>query len=137
MIAGSTWSYRLRSPAQVFLDFLHFKTKSTAIEGEFRIKISAVLIGIVALSLVELALMFWLGGRDVEGFCDEIRPGLPVAQLKGLAEEHDVRLDLPGSREDSGAYLAVAHTPRSFGRHTCMVRHDGNAVSGSQYGYAD
>jgi hypothetical protein len=100
-------------------------------------KISAVLIGIAALSLVEIALMFWLGGRDVKNFCHEIRPGLPTAQLAGLAKKHDVRLGLPGSRDDSGVYLTLVHTPRSFGRHTCMVRHDNTAVIGSQYGYAD
>ena len=100
-------------------------------------KISAILIGIVALSLVELALMFWLGGRDVKNFCHEIRPGLPTVQLAGLVKKHDVRLNMPGSREGSGLYLVLAHTPRSFGRHTCMVRHDNAVVIESQYKYAD
>ena len=100
-------------------------------------KIALVLIGIAALSSVELVSMFWLGGRDVKNFCDEIKPGLPAAQLAGLAKKHDVRLNMPGSRENSGMYLVVAQTPRSFGRHTCMVRHDGNTVTGSRHGYAD
>lgn len=99
-------------------------------------KISAVLIGIAALSLVEVALMYWLGGRDVKNFCHEIKPGLPAAQLADLAKKHGVRLSLPGSREDSGVYLTLVHTPRSFGRHTCMVRHDNTVVIGSQYKYA-
>jgi hypothetical protein len=100
-------------------------------------KISAVLIGIVALSLVEFAVMFWLGGKDVNNFCNEIKPGITIAQLSELAKKHDIRLSMPGSRDGSGAYSALAHTPRSFGRHTCMVRHDNSAVIESRYGYAD
>lgn len=102
-----------------------------------KFKIAIVLIGIVALSLVEFAVMFWLGGKDVNNFCNEIKPGISTAQLEGLAKKHDVRLSMPGSRDGSGAYSALAHTPRSFGRHTCLVRHDNSVVSGSRYGYAD
>ncbi|HEU0282997.1 MAG TPA: hypothetical protein VFQ99_04385 [Gallionella sp.] len=100
-------------------------------------KITIVLIGIVALSLIELSLMFWLGGRDVKNFCHEIKPGLPTAQLAGLAKKYNVHLGLPGSRDDSGAYSTLVHTPRSFGRHACMVRHDNAVVIGSQYIHTD
>ncbi len=81
--------------------------------------------------------MFWLGGRDVKNFCHEIRLGIPTSQLAALANKHGVRLNMPGSREGSGAYLALAHTPRSFGRHVCTVLHDNTLVIGSRYGYAD
>jgi len=100
-------------------------------------KIMLVVIGIVALSLSEITFMFWLGGNDVRKFCNEIKPGLPVAQLAVLAKRYDVRFSLPGSRADSGVYLVPVNTPRSFGRHTCVVRHDNTIVTGSQYGYAD
>lgn len=100
-------------------------------------KIAMILIVIAALSSIELVLMFWLGGRDVKNFCHEIKPGIPTSQLAALAKKHNVRLNMPGSREGSGAYLALAHTPRSFGRHTCTVRHDNTVVIGSQDGYAD
>jgi hypothetical protein len=101
------------------------------------LKISISLIGLVALALIGFALMFWLGGNDVKNFCHEIKPGLPIAQLADLAKKYDVRLRLPGSREDSGVYWTLVYTPRSYGRHTCMVRHDNTVVIGSQYGYAD
>ena len=81
--------------------------------------------------------MFWLGGKDVNNFCNEIKPGISTAQLADLAKKHDVRLNMPGARDGSGVYSALAHTPRSFGRHTCMVRHDNAVVIGGQYGYAD
>ena len=100
-------------------------------------KLSAVLIGIAALSLVEIAVMYWLGGKDVRNFCNEIKPGMPIAQLNDLARKYDVRLNMPGTREGSGVYLALASTPRSFGRHTCLVRHDSHTVSASQNGHAD
>lgn len=101
------------------------------------LKIMLVLTGIVALSLSEVALMFWLGGKDVKNFCQEIKPGIPVMQLAGLAKKHDVRFSLPGVRDETGAYLTLVNTPRSFGRHTCMVRHDNTVIIESQYRYAD
>lgn len=101
------------------------------------LKVVIGLIGLAALALSEFALMFWLGGNDVKSFCREIKPGLPIAQLQVLAEKHDVRYRLPGLREDSGAYWMLVNTPRSFGRHTCSVRHDNAVVISSQYGFAD
>ena len=101
------------------------------------LKIILVLIGIAALSLGEIALMFWFGGKDVKNFCQEIKPGIPIMQLAALAKKHDVRFSLPGVRDDTGAYLTLVNTPRSFGRHTCMVRHDNTAILESQYRYAD
>lgn len=102
-----------------------------------RLKIALVLAGIAALSLSELALMFWLGASDVEGFCDEIEPGSPVARIAVLAKKYGVSYRLPGLREDSGAYLAFVNTSRSYGRHTCIVKHDNNVIIGSHYQYAD
>lgn len=101
------------------------------------LKIVLVLIGIAALSLSEVALMFCFGGKDVKNFCQEIKPGIPIMQLAGLAKKHDVRFSLPGVREDTGVYLTFVNTPRSFGRHTCMVRHDNIVIIESQYRYSD
>lgn len=100
-------------------------------------KITIVLIGIAALALSEISLMYWLGGNDVKNFCAEIKPGLPIAQLAGTAKNYDVRYTLPGFRDNSGSYWTLVNTPRSFGRHTCMVRHDNTVVIESRYGYAD
>lgn len=100
-------------------------------------KIMLVLIGIAALSLSEISLMFWLGGNDVKKFCNEIKHGLPIAQLGDLAKRYDVRYRLPGSCEASGLCRVYVNTPRSFGRHVCMVQHDNDRVIGSQYIYAD
>lgn len=91
-------------------------------------KIILVLLGIAVVSLSEIGLMFWLGKRDVENFCRETIPGTPVARLSELAQKHNVRYVLPGLHEQPGTYLVVATTPRSFGRYTCRVRHDGNLV---------
>ncbi len=101
------------------------------------LKILLVLAVVGILSLTEVGVMFWLGGRDVKNFCEEIKPGTPVAQLEQLAKKHDVRYKLPGLREDSGAYVATVNTPRSFGRHTCMVRHDNTRVIEGWYAFAD
>lgn len=95
------------------------------------------LIGLAALALSEVALMFWLGRNDVKNFCHEIKHGRPIAQLTVLAKKHDVRYTMPGSRENSGTYRTLVNTPRSFGRHTCLVRHDSTVVISSQYGFTD
>lgn len=101
------------------------------------LKIMLVLIGIAALSLTEIGLMFWLGKKDVENFCREITPGIPVAQLANLAKKHDVRYALPGLRGHSGTYRLVVTTPRAFGRHTCIVQHDNVLVIAARYGTED
>lgn len=94
------------------------------------------LAGVIAVALISFGLMFWFGGNDVNNFCRDATPGLPFAQLAALADKHNVRL-VPGSHDGSGAYSLLAHTPRSFGRHTCLVRHDKRVVIESQYGFAD
>ena len=95
------------------------------------------LVGLLVLWFLGFVIMFWLGGKDVKNFCSEAKPGQPVSELTALAKKHGVSITLPGSREDSGAYWTLAHTWRSNGRHTCMVRHDNIKVLISQYGYAD
>jgi len=101
------------------------------------LQITLVLAGIIALSLVEISIMFWSGGKDVHDFCMEIKPGLPVSQIADLAKEHNVRYVLPGSVDNSGGYRVLVSSPRSFGRHTCLIRHDHVRVIESRYGYAD
>lgn len=100
------------------------------------LRIGLGLAGLVGVAIVGLSLMFWFGGNDVENFCQEATPGLPFARLAVLADKHHLRL-VPGSRDGSGAYSLLAHTPRSYGRHTCLVRHDNHVVIESQNGFSD
>jgi len=92
--------------------------------------------GLIAAAFIGFGLMFWFGGNDVENFCREATPGLPYAQLAPAAEKHGLQLT-QGPRDASGAYSLLAHTPRSYGRHTCMVRHDNQAVIDSRYQFSD
>jgi hypothetical protein len=101
------------------------------------LKIALALIGLAALASSELAIMFWLGGKDVKSFCHDINPGLPISQLAVLAKKHDVRYTLPGLREESGKYRISVNTPRSFGRHTCLVQHDNRVIIARRYEFAD
>lgn len=94
------------------------------------------LAGLIAVAMIGFGVMFWSGGNDVESFCRDATPGLPFAQLAALAEQHHVRL-VPGSRDASGPRSLLAHTPRSYGRHTCLVWHDDRVVIQSRYGFAD
>ena len=91
--------------------------------------------GVVVVAMVGFGLMFWIGGNDVNNFCQEARPGLPVSELAALAAKYHVRLR-PGLREVSGARTLQAHSPRSYGRHTCAVRIDGKMVIDRQVNYA-
>lgn len=94
------------------------------------------LAGLILVAFIGFGLMFWFGGNDVNNFCRDVVPGLAFAQLAILADKHDVRL-VPGSRDGSGAHSLLAHTSRSYGRHTCLVRHDNHVVIESQYGFSD
>jgi hypothetical protein len=94
------------------------------------------LAGLIVIAFVGFGLMFWFGGNDVENFCLDAAPGLPFDQLAALADKHHVRL-VPGSRDSSGAYSSLAYTPKSYGRHTCLVLHDKHVVIESRYGFAD
>ncbi len=95
-----------------------------------------VLGGLLVAAMVGFGLTFWIGGNDVNNFCQEAAPGLPVSKLSALATKYHVRLK-PGLRDASGARTLLAHSPRSYGRHTCTVRHDGNVVTDRQVNYAD
>ena len=95
-----------------------------------------VLGGLLVAAMVGFGLTFWIGGNDVNNFCQEVRPGLPVSELAALAAKYHVRLR-PGLRDASGARTFVAHSPRSYGRHTCAVRVDGKMVIDRQVNYAD
>lgn len=92
--------------------------------------------GLIVVALVGFGAMFWFGGNDVENFCRDAVPGLPFAELVALAGKHDVRLTA-GADDGSGAQSLLAHTPRSYGRHTCLVRHDGKTVIESRYEFTD
>ncbi len=90
-------------------------------------RLGFALAALVVVAMVGFGLMFWIGGNDVNNFCQAAMPGLPVAELPALAAKHNVRLK-PGLRDTAGARTLLAHTPRSYGRHTCTVRHDDNVV---------
>jgi len=94
------------------------------------------LAGVVVVAMIAFGLMFWIGGNNVDNFCQEANPGFRVAELPALAARHHVRLK-PGPRDASGARTVLVHTPRSHGRHTCLVRHDGNVVIDRRFGFAD
>lgn len=91
----------------------------------------------VVLWAASFTVLFWLGGNDIEAFCSEAKFSLPVPELAALAQKHGVSIRLPGVREDAGTYSVLANTWRSYGRHTCLVRHDNTKVLSSQYGYVD
>lgn len=99
-------------------------------------KVGFALGGLAVVAMAVFGLTFWIGGNDVNNFCQEARPGLPVSELPALAAKYHVRLK-PGLRDVAGARTLVAHSPRSYGRHTCTVRIDGKAVTDRQVNYAD
>ena len=71
------------------------------------------------------------GEKRMTAVCAQIQPGMNLAALKGLAEEHG--LSAPG--KDSGVtYLAES---RTYGRFACKVVLDAGVVKSSEYNYAD
>lgn len=94
------------------------------------------LAGLVALALIAFGIMVWSGGDAVEKFCRQATAGLPTAGLAALAEQHHVRL-VSLSADNTGLHTVLAHAPRSYGRHTCRVRHDTQVVIESRHAFAD
>lgn len=104
--------------------------------GRLLARTGLALAGLVAAAVIGFGLMFWIGGNDVNNFCQEAQPGLTISELPALAVKHNVRIK-PGLRDTSGARTFLVHTPRSYGRHTCTVRHDDKVVLDRQVNYAD
>lgn len=100
------------------------------------VKAGFALAGLVVVAMAGFGLMFWIDGNDINNFCQEASPGLAVAELPALAARHHVRLK-PVARDASGVVTLLAHTRRSYGRHTCLVRHDGKVVIERRVDYAD
>lgn len=92
--------------------------------------------GVVVLAMVAFGAIFSSGGNDIEAFCQSAKPGLPVTELAALAERHGVRLRKM-SGADSGPPSLLAHTARSYGRHTCVIVHDNQIVVESRNSFAD
>lgn len=87
--------------------------------------------------VVSFAVVFHRGGEHVGEFCGRVSPGITLGELAAMAEEEGVSLTLPGHRREDGMFLARAHSRASFGRHTCLVVHDGVRVVGVQFEFAD
>jgi hypothetical protein len=71
------------------------------------------------------------GEKRMTAVCAQIQPGMNLAQLKGLAEEHG----LTAPHRDSGVtYLGES---RTYGRFACKVVLDAGIVKSSEYQHAD
>jgi hypothetical protein len=99
-------------------------------------RIGRIVAGLVVVTLVGFGLLFHSGGNAVRAFCRDATPGLPVARLAALAAADDVRLTA-ASGDGFGGFSLFAYSPRSFGRHNCLVRHDNDVIIESRYGFAD
>ena len=81
--------------------------------------------------------VFHRGGERVREFCCRVSPGITLGELAAMAAEEGVSLTLPGHRREDGMFLARVHSRASFGRHTCLVVHDGVRVVGARFEFAD
>ena len=71
------------------------------------------------------------GEKRMTAVCAQIQPGMNLAQVKGLAEEHG----LTAPHKDSGVtYLGES---RTYGRFACKVVLDAGIVKSSEYQHAD
>ncbi len=71
------------------------------------------------------------GEKRMTAVCSQIQPGMDLAQLTSVADEHG----LTRPSKDSGVmYLAEA---RTYGRFACKIAFDAGIVKSSEYNYAD
>lgn len=94
------------------------------------------LAGLMVLAAIAFYLLFESAGDNVERFCRESTPGLPVAEMAALARKHELRLT-PTGRDLAGVQSLLAHSTKSFGRHTCLVRHDDKQIIDSRSSFVD
>ena len=87
--------------------------------------------------VIGFAVIFHGGGERVRVFCTRVSPGITLGELAAMAEEEGVALKLPGHRRENGVFQVRAHSRASYGRHTCLVSHDGERVIGAQFEFAD
>ena len=87
--------------------------------------------------VIGFSVIFHRGGDHVRELCARVSPGITLGELAAMAEEKGVSLTLPGHRREDGMFLARVHSRASFGRHTCLVVHDGARVVGAQFEFAD
>ena len=71
------------------------------------------------------------GEKRMTQVCAQIQPGMNLAQVKGLAEEHGLKAP---SRDSGVTYLPETKT---YGRFACKVVLDAGIVKSSEYNYAD
>ncbi|HCU68368.1 MAG TPA: hypothetical protein DGF30_03915 [Desulfomicrobium sp.] len=108
-----------------------------AVNGRGVLKAFLVMSVLIIVFVISFALIFHRGGEHVSAFCSRVSSGITLVELAAMAEEEGVELKLPGHRREDGMFLVRAHSRASFGRHTCLVVHDGERVVGAQFEVAD
>lgn len=91
-------------------------------------KAAYILVGGCVFGTVAFTVLFVSGARDVQEFCSKVTPGTTIGRLKSLAEGRGVTLKAIGVGTAPVPKL-MAHNNRSYGRHTCMIEHDGQQVT--------
>ena len=100
----------------------------------------AILVGLVGVYFIALNSEI----RRVNEFCAEMKPGLDVHRIAGIATKYDVgypavrdpksvdlrSLGVKDSKEDNAWFFAVA-APMTIGDHACGVYHDYHVVTKS------
>lgn len=108
-----------------------------AAKGRVILKAFLVMSVLLIVFVTGFAITFHRGGENVRAFCSRVSSGITLDELAAMAEEEGVELKLPGHRREDGMFLVRAHSRASFGRHTCLVVHDGERVIGAQFEFAD
>ena len=64
--------------------------------------------------------------------CGQIKPGMPVAELRAFGKKHGLG---PGAPGESGVHFLVES--RTFGRYGCTVILEAGIVKDAKYNFAD
>lgn len=88
----------------------------------------------VALTFAYLAWTWW-EQRELQAFCEAVRPGAPVTSLSALAEQHGFsRSWIERGLNSKAGEVPTIYVPATtrLGELVCAIRHDGAVVTSTE-----
>lgn len=84
----------------------------------------------LAIVLAILYPVYYVWDTDrIDNFCEWIKPGMSLVELKALADEHNVTLNIPDELQRAGQWITSVESTASFSGYACVVKGAGNRVA--------
>jgi hypothetical protein len=94
------------------------------------------LIGLFLIFIVGFIWLFQLAAKDVERFCQLAQQSKTLGDLEKLKNHFDLKPNNLNNYVDKETII-IFHTPRSYGRHTCIVKIKNNQILKATFSFLD